>query len=129
MAQLPTQATRGSAGYDLYALKNEDIRPYELIRISTGIAIELPTAHYGQICCRSSLAIRKISTLGGVIDNDYRGELFVTLINHSDSVVKIFSGMRVGQIILIPYAQVDVTEVSELSQTPRGDKGFGSSGQ
>ena len=129
LAQLPTKATPGSAGYDLYSVSTEEIYPYEMTRIPTGIAIELPTGYYGQICCRSSLAIRKLTTLGGVIDNDYRGEIYVTLINHSNVNVKIFAGMRVGQIICIPYANCNVIEVARLSDTVRGEKGFGSSGK
>ena len=129
MAQIPTRATTGSAGYDLYAVNTEEIFPYEISRIPIGIAVELPEGYYGQISCRSSLAIRKLTTLGGVIDNDYRGEIYVTLMNHSDSIIKIFAGMRVGQIICIPYAKCNVVEVAHLSNTTRCEKGFGSSGQ
>ena len=127
LAQLPTMATSGSAGYDLYALTTTEIPPFDLAKIRTGIAIELPVGHYGQICSRSSLTIRKMSTLGGVIDNDYRGEIFVTIMNHSNAPVKLIARTRVGQIICIPFACLDIMEVNELSKTERGNKGFGSS--
>lgn len=128
LAQLPFRATSGSVGYDLYSVTDVEMAAYEMMKVETGICVEIPEGFFGQICGRSSLALKKIDVLGGVIDNDYRGEIFVTLMNLSDSIVKLNKGVRICQMICIPYKSFDVLEVTEVSKTERGERGFGSSG-
>lgn len=98
--------------------------------IPTGIAIELPAATFGLILPRSGLAKEHgISILGGVIDNDYRGEILVNLRNNSNKAVVFDVGDRVAQLAVLPYFRVSLQWVDELSETNRGESGHGSTGK
>jgi dUTP pyrophosphatase len=102
------------------------------VLVATGLAIELPARHEGQVRPRSGLAIKHgISLINtpGTIDEDYRGEVMVPLINHGDTDFEITRGMRIAQLIVAPVVQVKIEEVSEISATRRGDGGFGSTGE
>lgn len=134
-AKIPFRATQGSAGMDLSACIDEDvtIRPGELKLIPTGIAIELPCAEYvAYIFARSGLGIKHgicLSNGVGVVDSDYRGEVCVGLCNVSDKEYTITPGERVAQMVISPVSLMPAVEVSELSQTDRGQGGFGSTGK
>ena len=132
---LPSYETSGAAGLDLRAALPEKepltLAPRARALVPTGLAIELPARHEGQVRPRSGLAIKHgISLINtpGTIDEDYRGELMVPLINHGDVAFEITRGMRIAQLIIAPIKQVEVEEVSEISTTRRGESGFGSTG-
>lgn len=131
-AIIPTRATNGSAGYDLYAdIKDSiTIMPNKCEKISTGICIEISEySIVGLVYPRSGLATKFgiiLSNCVGVIDSDYRGEIIVSLWNTSDIPYTIRKGDRMAQLVLTPILTPELNEVSKLSQTVRGDGGFGS---
>ncbi|MFA9380110.1 MAG: dUTP diphosphatase [Acetanaerobacterium sp.] len=134
-AVIPRRATEGSAGHDLYALLTEPVtvRPSELVRIPTGLAIALPGPDYGAfVYARSGLAIKfgiAPSNCVGVIDSDYRGELVVGLTNHSCEPYTIQNGERIAQLIIAPVILPEIEECDTLGDTARGAGGFGSTGR
>jgi dUTP pyrophosphatase len=128
---LPSQAHPGDAGLDLCASGAVVIEPGEAKLVGTGIAIELPPDTEAQIRPRSGLALHhQITVLNapGTIDEGYRGEVGVILINHGREAFHVRAGMKVAQLVVKPTLQVSVVEVPELSSTIRGAGGFGSSG-
>ncbi len=133
-ARLPHLATAGAAACDLYALLEEPIvlQPGERKPIPTGIAIALPDASaVAVICARSGLALKRGLGLAngiGVIDSDYRGEIFVALMNNDDKPQTIENGERVGQLMILPVIAAEYAFASELDETARGAGGFGSTG-
>ena len=134
-AQVPQRATEGSAGMDLCACIDEPItlRKGEHAVIPTGISVELPNESYvTYVFARSGLAIKHGITLlncVGVIDSDYRGEICVGLINQFDESYTITPGERIAQMVVSPVCIFPVTQVNELSDTARGEGGFGSTGR
>ena len=133
-AKLPYRATFGSAGADLFACIDEDIilAPNERMLIPTGIAIELNDFNYGAfIFPRSSVSYKNGVSLAncvGVIDSDYRGEIKVPLINHSDSEFTVHNGDRIAQLVIMPVIIPEFIACDELNETERGAGGFGSTG-
>ncbi len=134
-AVLPKRATEGSAGADLYACINEPvtISPGELVKIPTGIAIELESNDLAAfLFARSGLGVKHGITLSnsvGVVDSDYRGEICVGLCNVSSEPYTIQPNERVAQMVIMPVACADFIETEELSDTVRGEGGFGSTGK
>jgi len=134
-AKIPVRATAGSAGMDLSACIDEEktIAPGELLLIPTGIAIELPCADYvAYIFARSGLGIKHgicLSNGVGVVDSDYRGEVCVGLCNVGNKPYTITPGERVAQMVIAPVSLMPAVEVTELSDTERGQGGFGSTGK
>ncbi len=129
----PAYGSEFSAGADLYALveSSVSIRPGETYMVHTGIAMEIPEGYVGLVFARSGLASKKglaPANKVGVIDSDYRGEIMIPLLNHSDSVHTVANGERVAQIVLVPYLKADFCEARDLTETGRGTKGFGSTG-
>lgn len=101
----------------------------ERVLVKTGLAFEIPKGHFGSIRGRSGLALNKgINTLGGVIDEDYRGEIGVILVNSSKNPFEINKYDRIAQIIIQSYIQVNIVETESLSETNRSNGGFGSTG-
>jgi dUTP pyrophosphatase len=127
-ATIPNRATPGSAGLDIYTLKKEVLIPGEITKIPTGLCLELPTNSYGRIAPRSSLSCKNIWINGGVIDEDFRGEVVVICINMSKETIEIGKGNKIAQLICESYYRPMVEVVNELSLTRRGNNGFGSSG-
>jgi len=133
-ARLPHLATAGAAAYDLYALLEEPVtlQPGERKPIPTGIAIALPDASaVAVVCARSGLALKRGLGLAngiGVIDSDYRGEIFVALINNDDKPQVIENGERIGQLMILPVIAAEYVVAEELDETARGAGGFGSTG-
>ena len=130
---LPKYETTGSAGIDLQAAIDEPIilKSGEIKLIRTGIAIALEIGFEAQIRPRSGLALKNgITVLNtpGTIDSDYRGEICVILINHSEVEFKIERGMRIAQMVIAEYKQAKIMEVKNLDETARGQGGFGSTG-
>lgn len=132
-AKLPTYGTPEAAGADLYAcLENPvEVRPGETVWIPTGVALEVPKGCAGLIYARSSLGTKRglaPANKVGVVDSDYRGEITVVLLNHGDKTQIIENGERIAQFVITPVITPVYTEVEELTDTARGDKGFGSTG-
>lgn len=132
-AIIPTYATKYSAGADIYAVVDTPIviRPGETKMIQTGLSLEIPNGYVGLIYARSGLASKNgiaPTNKVGVIDSDYRGELMVALYNQSNSNYIIENGLRIAQLVITPYIQVEFEEVEELDSTERGQGGFGSTG-
>ena len=132
-AIIPTRGSEQAAGYDLYACIDSPIliSPNETVKISTGLAVEIPEGYFSGIFARSGLATKKglaPANKIGVCDSDYRGEYIVALHNHSNKSQFVEPGERIAQLIVLPYLPVEFTEVEELTDTERGDGGFGSTG-
>lgn len=132
-AIIPTQGSKYAAGYDLYAAIDIPItiKSGETVKIGTGLAFELPEGFFAGIFARSGLATKqglRPANCVGVVDCDYRGEVIVAIHNDSNRDTAIAPGDRIAQMILLPYQSMEFTEVSDLSETDRGDGGFGSSG-
>lgn len=133
-AIIPTYGTEFAAGADLYSSIKEDIviNPKETKFINTGIALEIPDGLVGLIYARSGLACKKgvaPANKVGVIDSDYRGEIIVALYNHSENPLIISYGDRIAQFVLTPYITANFEEADELSESVRGNGGFGSTGR
>lgn len=131
---LPEYATTGSAGMDLRAnLQNVVIlKPLERTLIPTGLFIELPEGYEAQIRPRSGLSIKRGLTLlntPGTIDADYRGEIKVIIVNVSGEDQSLQPGERIAQMIIAPYIQIQWEKADILSETDRGDGGFGHTGK
>lgn len=128
---LPSYATHGAAGMDLKAAQVAIIEPGEWAKISTGLFIEVPPGFEAQIRPRSGLAWKSGVTVlnaPGTIDSDYRGEVCVLLINHGPNRAEIHVGDRIAQMVFAPVVQVRLVEVDALSETRRGEGGFGHTG-
>ena len=133
-ARLPAYGSDGAIGMDLVAALlplplTTIIEPGYHRLIPTGISVAIPSGFYGRIAPRSGLALKHgIDVLAGVIDSDYRGEIGVILINHSDKPFDIRHGDRIAQLILERAERLPVVEVDDLDDTSRGAQGFGSTG-
>ena len=130
-AILPGYAHAGDAGMDLCAIEDADLKPGESRLVRTGIAIELPAGTEAQVRPRSGLALKHgITVLNtpGTIDEGYRGEVGVILINHGRADFAVCKGMKIAQMVIQPVLRVEVKEESALSDTARASGGFGSTG-
>lgn len=133
-AQIPHYGTDYAAGADLYACLDEPLAIKAGVTefIPTGLAMEIPAGMVGLIYARSGLACKKglaPANKVGVIDSDYRGEIMIALHNHSCEDITIESGERVAQMMIAPYIFAEYEETDELSDTVRGEGGFGSTGK
>lgn len=129
-AKLPTRATLGDAGLDLYSTQEVVIRSGERLMVGTGIAMEIPIGYAGLVWDKSGLAAKKgLKVMGGVIDAGYRGEVRVVLTNLGDATHTIAVGDKIAQLLIQKVGFPEVTEVSELSDSERGEGGFGSTGR
>ena len=139
-AKMPEKATQHYAGYDLFSYENTSIEPFSRKCVSTGIKLKsLDIGHYIRIAPRSGLSVKKSIDVGaGVIDNDYRGEIKVVLINNSNYKFHILSGDKIAQFIVEKYKHNTILNcynednilcnTEEISILERGEGGFGSSG-
>ena len=133
-AIIPTRQHEGDAGYDLYADAQESvtIEPHTTKLIHTGIAIEVPDGYFGAVFARSGLASKqglRLANCVGVCDSKYRGEYMVALHNDSITTRIVNPGDRIAQLVVMSYLNVEFDEVEELSDTERGEHGFGSTGR
>ena len=133
-AILPTYGSAEAAGADLYACleKEVTINPGETVFIPTGLAMEVPKGCAGLIYARSGLACKRglaPANKVGVVDSDYRGEFIVVLHNHGSEKQTISHGERIAQLVITPVLTPAYQEVTELSDTVRAEKGFGSTGK
>jgi dUTP pyrophosphatase len=130
-AILPKYEHEDDSGLDLYSIEAYEIQPGETILVKTGLAIELPIGTEAQIRPRSGLALKySITVLNtpGTIDAGYRGEIGVILINHGKQVFNITKGMKIAQMVIAPVLKIGIEEVQGLTETRRGEGGFGSTG-
>jgi dUTP pyrophosphatase len=136
-AVIPRYKTSGAAGMDLAACLDTPLtlEPAGIARVPTGLQIALPAGHEGQVRPRSGLAARHGVTVlnaPGTIDEDYRGEVQVLLINHGSEAFTIESGDRIAQLVVAPVVRVEIETVKNeaaLGGTERGEGGFGSTGR
>ena len=141
-AIIPTRGSIEAAGIDLYACLDEEcegiydsciiIKPGETVMFGSGIACDFPEGYWGMVVPRSSIGWKKNLTIPqcmGVIDNDYKGEIKIVFTNIGKETQIISSGDRVAQMILLPYATYNIVETDTLSETERGEGGFGSTGK
>ncbi len=132
-AVLPTYGSEFAAGADLYAVLDEAvvIEPSETKLIKTGLSMEIPVGYAGLIYARSGLASKRglaPANKVGVVDSDYRGEVMVALHNHSAVAQKVEPGERIAQLVVAPFLKAEFCAVDELTDTVRGEGGFGSTG-
>ena len=131
VSTLPTRAHASDAGLDLYASVDVGIPPGETRLVSTGLVIELPAGTEAQVRPRSGLALKHSVTVlnaPGTIDEGYRGEIGVILINHGRTRFNVHRGMKVAQLVVKPTLLLEVTETTVTSESARGEAGFGSTG-
>ena len=133
-AILPTYGSESAAGADLYALPGADtvIAPGQTVLIHTGLAMEIPEGYGGFIYARSGLASKRglaPTNKVGVVDADYRGEVMVALYNQSGLPQTVAGGERIAQLVIAPFLRVCFEESDSLSDTVRGEGGFGSTGR
>ena len=132
LAVIPKYAHPGDAGMDLYAIDSLTLNPGKSALIQTGISIELPPKTEAQIRPRSGLALKHGVTVlntPGTIDEGYRDQIGVILINHGKEPFAVTSGMRIAQMVIVPVLRVDIETVETLTGSDRGEDGFGSTGQ
>ncbi len=129
---LPRYETAGAAGMDLRADEPFTLAPGERRLVPTGLALEIPPGHEGQVRPRSGLAVRHgvaLVNAPGTIDADYRGEVGVILVNLGQAPVAFARGDRIAQLVIAPVARAELELVDDLAQSHRGAGGFGSTGQ
>src|SRR5205085_9807513 len=128
---LPSYAREGDAGLDLFAVNGMEIAPGKSALVPTGIAIELPPGTEAQVRPRSGLALKHgLSVLNtpGTVDEGYRGEVGVILINHGAAAFDVTPGARIAQLVVQRRLEIRVVEADDVSATARGAGGFGSTG-
>ena len=123
-AIIPTRASKGSAGLDLYSSIDANIEVGSINKINTGICISLPENSYGSIRDKSSLATKGLLTLGGAIDSDYTGEIIVIMTSLVEPI-KIKKGQKIAQLIVCNILYPEIKKVEYLKKTETNDKGFG----
>ena len=128
-AKIPFLATEHAAGFDLYSTEDYEFQPGETHAMSTGIAMEIPVGKAYFIWDRSGMGFRGMHRFAGLIDSDYRGEFKIILFNSTKDIFKISKGDRICQVVIQDYYTPEFIEVEELSETTRGEGGFGSSGK
>lgn len=133
-ATVPTMGSKFAAGADLYSAEDADvvIEPSETKFIGTGLAMEIPEGYVGLVYARSGLACKRglaPANKVGVVDSDYRGEIKVALHNHGKEAQTVEKGERIAQMVIAPYLSVNYEETDALSETERGEGGFGSTGR
>ncbi len=131
-AKMPHRANEGDAGLDIFSVEAKTIKPGETALIGTGIQMELPKGTEAQIRPRSGLALKHSITVlnsPGTIDEGYRGELKVILINHGKEDFIVEKEMRIAQMVIAPVLNITLTQAESLTDSDRGEGGFGSSGK
>lgn len=128
-AKLPERAFPTEAGFDLFTDEAVTIHNGETVAVSTGIALEIPDGYYGRLKGRSGLTLKSpLRVLEGTIDSSYRGEVKIMVEVKKDCTYHVPKGTKLAQLIIQPLPYFEVVEVDELSQSDRGENGFGSTG-
>ena len=126
-AMPPTRKHPTDGGWDLYLLRDTVVMPGTPTKARTGLAVAIPSGYVGLIRERSGLASRGIQVGGGVIDSGYTGEIHLIL--RSSVLAGFVAGSRVAQLVILPVPDVEWEEVEHMDDTPRGEGGFGSTGE
>lgn len=128
-ATIPTRGSNESAGYDLYCLDEVIVNYGEIVKVKTGISMEIPKGYWGNIRDRSGLAVKNgIHIVAGVIDSDYRGEIIVAITKLTEGSFMCPKKSRIAQMVITPYISPEINVVDDLSDTIRNMGGFGSTG-
>lgn len=130
-AKLPKYSHTGNAGdlaADLFAVEDAEVQPGKVISVGTGLALELPAEYGAVIEDRSGTALKGLSTLAGIIDTGYRGEIRVVFTNVGAEPYQIRTGDRIAQLRLVHRLEANFVEVSEIGPSQRSNRGFGSTG-
>lgn len=130
----PKYGSAGAAGIDLCAAVSDTVPARGVLMVGTGVVIGFQEGHYGQIASRSSLCMNnQVVAFPGIIDNDYRGEIKIMLLNHGDKPFSFAKGHKIAQMIICPYIKVDLRKTSSVNdirgRTQRDNGGFGSTGK
>ena len=131
-AKMPTLGSPSAAGADIYALEGFTVKVGETVLAKTGLAAEIPEGYVGLMCARSGIALKRglaPANKVGIVDSDYRGELMVAIHNHSNTDQSIEAGERMAQLVIVPYLRAEYELADTLSETSRGEGGFGSTGK
>ena len=132
-AKLPSRATNGDAGLDLYSSEPCRLEPGARASVGTGVAVQIPEGHAGLVLPRSGWAAKhgiSLVNAPGLIDAGYRGEVRVLLLNTDrDDAFEISEGDRIAQLLVVPFASLDPVEAHSLAESERGEGGFGSTGR
>ncbi len=128
-AVVPSFAHSFDAGMDLYSNEDIKINPNEVVKVKTGIAMEIPEGYVGLIWDKSSVGSKGLKTMGGVIDSHYRGEVMILIKNLSDMEYFFEKGDKVAQMLIQKVEHFEIEETNELPETLRGEGGFGSTGK
>jgi dUTP pyrophosphatase len=128
-AVIPQAQRPGDAGLDLYSIEDFELKPGERHAFKTGVAMEIPMDFVGLVWDRGGLAVKHgLTTLAGVVDANYRGEIMVAILNTSDEIYNVKKGDRIAQMLIQKYESVEFVESEELSDSARGAAWSGSSG-
>jgi dUTP pyrophosphatase len=129
-AKAPTKAHESDSGYDFYASEDVVVHPEGVTKVPTGVALQLPPNVWMKIEAKSGLATKQhIGVTAGIIDNEYRGEIIIAMVNYSKEFQMLKRGQKVAQGVLMPLVMATSEIVEEFDgETTRGEKGFGSSG-
>jgi dUTP pyrophosphatase len=128
-AKAPTRAHHNDAGIDLYACGEHIVLPHTTATIPLGIAMEIEEGYVGLMWDKSSMGAKSMKTLGGVIDAGYRGEVLAMVHNLSNESYTFLHGHKVAQMVIQKVEFPEIEEVKELSDSLRGENGFGSTGK
>ena len=129
-AKLPTHGHPGDAGMDFYCVEDVIFPPGKQETVHTGVAIEIPEGYVGLIWDKSSISFNLgLKVMGGVIDSGYRGEIIMNLLNISNKEVLMTKEHKIAQMVIQKFEHCDIVEVSEISQTIRGERREGSTGR
>lgn len=127
---MPSYAHPGDAGMDMYALEDTEVLPGETAKVRSGLAFELPQDYVGLCWDKSGVATNgKIKTIAGVLDTGYRGEVLMSVINLGTEPYVFRKGDKVLQMLIQKVEQPEIVEAKELTETSRGEGGFGSTGK
>lgn len=128
-AKMPAKAHPDDAGFDLFAMEEYAVVPAGgFAKIPTGVHIEIPKGYVGLITSKSGLMSKGL-TCRGTIDSNYRGAIWAVVYNHGDKDYAFYKGDKVTQLVILPYLVDELTEVEDLTETDRGNGGFGSTGK
>lgn len=130
-SRAPVKAHPGDAGFDVFCCEDVYVTPFNNVKIPLGFAMEIPEGWVGMIAEKSGLAMTSlIHTIGNVIDCGYRGEVHAILMNSSHKTVQFKAGQKIAQLLIMPcYTGIEIELCDELTESVRGDRGFGSSGK
>lgn len=128
-SKAPVKAHEGDAGYDVFSYVNRNILCHSRVLIDTGIVVNCTKDSYVRVAPRSGLSLRGIDIAAGVIDSGYTGSLGILVVNNSDQDFYVGKGDKIAQLIVTKIDESGAVEISNLKNTSRGNKGYGSSGK